>query len=513
MKKYDLIMRRKIGAAVLLATAAIIGAGCGQSSTGGTTETNIADENTATSEESDKKDESLEEFAENASNMEEGTTEDADNIEGSAETDNKEETEEADTADTEETDTESEEDTIPALKDSVEKTMGCRFGCAITGQEPWDIENWNIVTKHFNCVTLGNELKPDSLFGYSNAKCPGTEEVELNGETITVPVLSFKNPEKILDKILKWNETHPDQSLQVRGHVLLWHSQTPEWFFHEDYDKEKPYVTAEVMDKRQEWYIKSVLEHFVGEDSKYKDLFYGWDVVNEAISDSTGTYRTDTERPDEDLSQDTHGGNSSWWHVYQDESFIINAFKYANKYAPESLELYYNDYNECDTKKRGGIIKLLEAVKAEEGAPGEGTRLTAMGMQGHYSVSGPSSTEFENAIKAYGEVVENIQITEWDLSASDQYDSSDPESVDAEYEKMRKQYNLLYYALRSAQNSGAAKVTGMTFWGTIDKYSWLQFRSNVGGGNKTGQSQCPLLFDSKYEPKPCFWVFAETDAE
>ena len=73
-----------------------------------------------------------------------------------------------------------------------------------------------------------------------------------------------------------------------------------------------------------------------------------------------------TDRPGEDLLQDTHGSNSSWWHVYQDESFIINAFKYANKYAPASLELYYNDYNECVPKKREGIVKLLEAVKAQE---------------------------------------------------------------------------------------------------------------------------------------------------
>ena len=200
-----------------------------------------------------------------------------------------------------------EEEQIPALRDCVEQKMGCRIGCAITGKEPWDIPLWNIVTTHFNAVTLGNELKPDSLFGYSNGQCPGTQEAELNGETITVPVLNFDNPEKILNKFLKWNEVHPDREIKVRGHVLVWHSQTPEWFFHEDYDKTKPYVSAQEMDKRQEWYIREVLTHFTGQDSPYKDLFYGWDVVNEAVSDGTGTYRTDTERPDEDLNQDDRG--------------------------------------------------------------------------------------------------------------------------------------------------------------------------------------------------------------
>ena len=77
-----------------------------------------------------------------------------------------------------------EEEQIPALRDCVEQKMGCRIGCALTGKEPWDIPLWNLVTTHFNAVTLGNELKPDSLFGYSNGKCPGTQEAELNGETI-----------------------------------------------------------------------------------------------------------------------------------------------------------------------------------------------------------------------------------------------------------------------------------------------------------------------------------------
>ena len=403
--------------------------------------------------------------------------------------------------------TEESMEQIPALRDVVPKKMGCRIGCAITGKEPWDPKLWELVTTHFNAVTLGNELKPDSLFGYSVSTCPGTKEAELNGETITVPVLNYSNPEKILNKILKWNEANPDRKIEVRGHVLLWHSQTPEWFFHEDYDKNKPYVSKEEMDKRLEWYIREVLTHFTGENSPYKDLFYGWDVVNEAISDSTGTYRTDTERPDEDLLEDRHGGNSSWWHVYQSEEFIINAFKYANKYAPDDLELYYNDYNECDAKKRAGIITLLEAVKAAEGPKGEGTRITAMGMQGHYSMEGPSYTEVEASAKAYGKVVGNVQITEWDLRATDGYDGS-PEAMEKEYEEQRKVYNLMYYGLQSAQNSGV-NITGITFWGTIDTLSWLQFRSNVGGGSQKEQKQCPLLFDGKYEPKPAFWVFAQ----
>lgn len=450
----------------------------------------------------------------NAGNAQEAVQDASSEQESSSEVVNEEATSDT-TSQTSESDEQLQQDNadtaeeIPALRDCVEQKMGCRIGCAITGQEPWDIPLWNLVTTHFNAVTLGNELKPDSLFGYSNGKCPGTQEAELNGETITVPVMNFSNPEKILNKLLKWNETHPDREIKVRGHVLVWHSQTPEWFFHEDYDKTKPYVSKEEMDKRQEWYIREVLTHFVGDDSPYKNLFYGWDVVNEAVSDGSGSYRTDAENPNEDLSNDTHGNNSSWWHVYQSEDYIINAFKYANKYAPEQLELYYNDYNECMAKKRAGIVALLKAVKEQEGKPGEGTRITAMGMQGHYGVDSPSYTEVETSAKAYGEVVGSIQITEWDLSSSDDYDGS-AESKEKEYEKMRKTYNLQYYALQSVKASGV-NVTGITFWGTVDKYSWLQHRSTVGGGSNKEKAQCPLLFDDLYKPKPAFWVFAETN--
>ncbi len=407
----------------------------------------------------------------------------------------------------EETDKQEEVVEIPALRDCVEQKMGCRVGCAVTGSEPWKTKLWDLVTTHFNAITLGNELKPDCLFGYSNGRCPGTEEAELNGVTITVPVLDFKKAETILDKVVAWNEENPDRIIKVRGHVLVWHSQTPEWFFHEDYDKTKDYVSKEEMDKRQEWYIREVLTHFTGQDSPYKDLFYGWDVVNEAVSDGTGTYRTDTDRPEEDLLQDTHGGNSSWWHVYQDESFIINAFKYANKYAPADLELYYNDYNECVPKKREGIVKLLEAVKAQEGEPGVGTRIDAMGMQGHYSADGPSGKEIQDSAMAYGNVVGSVQITEWDLSASKGYDGS-PEAKEKEYEKQTQTYRSMYEGLQAAKDAGV-NVTGMTFWGTIDSLSWLNFRSSVGGGSSADRKQCPLLFDDRFQPKPCFWVFAE----
>ena len=409
--------------------------------------------------------------------------------------------------DAEDAEVENDEEGVVILKDGVEKELGCLVGTAITSQELGDAQIWTLITTHFNAITLGNELKPDCMFGYSNDRCPGTVEVELNGETIVVPKLDYLRSEKILDRIVKWNNDNPDNVIKVRGHVLVWHSQTPEWFFHEDYDKNKDYVDAETMNKRLEWYIKTMLTHYTGENSKYKDLFYGWDVVNEAISDATGTYRSDSENSEEPLSNDTHGSNSSWWHVYQSNEYIINAFIYANKYAPADLELYYNDYNECMAKKQMGIIELLKELKAKEGAPGEGTRINAMGMQGHYQMSSPSTSEFETAIRAYADVVGNVQITEMDMKASNGYDGS-AEAKEEEFEKQAQRYSTLYEVMKSTNKEDGINITGLTFWGTADHYSWLQWRSNVGGGNTTGLPECPLLFDEMYHPKPAFYVFA-----
>ena len=396
---------------------------------------------------------------------------------------------------------------IPVLRDSVRAGFGGFAGCAVTGSEADDPGVWKIITTHFERVTLGNELKPDAMFGYSVSTCPGTQTEELNGEDIIVPRLDHSRADYLLDKFLKWNEENPDRKIMIRGHVLVWHSQTPEWFFHEEYDKNKPYVSAQEMDKRLEWYIRSMLTYYTGEGSRYKDLFYGWDVVNEAISDGTGTYRTEAENPSEPLSDDRHGSNSSWWAVYKSEQFIINAFKYANKYAPAELELYYNDYNECVGKKKYGIIKLLNEIKAQEGAPGEGTRISAMGMQGHYGMDDPSVIEIQSAIQQYSEVVGKVQLTEVDISASADYDGSEAKKP-AEYEKLENRYNVIWNSLKIANKNGET-VEGITFWGTADHYSWLQSRSNVGGGSRTGLPQCPLLFDENYEPKSCFYVFTK----
>ncbi len=383
---------------------------------------------------------------------------------------------------------------VPDLKDAVTKEMGSDFimGVSILNSELSDDLLMQLVTKHFNAVTLGNELKPDAMFGYSKT-CPGTETASINGQEIQVPRLDYSRAEKTLDAIYDWNQANPEDFIKIRGHVLVWHSQTPEWFFHEDYDESKPYVSKDTMNLRLEWYIKTIAEHFTGSGSKYKDMFYGWDVVNEAVSDSTGTYRSDSE-------------NSSWWAVYHSNEFILNAFTYANKYMPASVELYYNDYNEWFSSKRNGIVQLLKDVKAKDGA-----RIDGMGMQGHYQTSDtPTVDEFETAVKAYYDVVGQVQITELDFAASASYDGTSA-TQQAEYERQAKRYQDIYNSVRRLKKDGYI-VRNITIWGVIDKNSWLQTSSSVGGGTDGSRKQCPLLFDDDYQVKPSYWAFVNVES-
>lgn len=400
---------------------------------------------------------------------------------------------------------------IPDWKTSVTESLGndSIAGTAIMLSEISDDTLMELVEKHFNAVTFGNELKPDALFNYQiDGNSVPTKTITFEGEELQVPVvndagdsLDFSRADAMADKILEWNNAHPDQKIRIRGHVLVWHSQTQEWFFHENYDITKPYVNKETMNRRLEWFISSVFDHYFGEaaNGKYDGLFYGWDVVNEAVIGNT--YRTDKVSAAESLSEIRHGNNSSWWHVYESNEFIINAFKYANKYAPANVELYYNDFGETDNTKCEGIVKLINDVKSAEG-----TRLDAFGMQAHYNVDGFSAAQFKSVAKKYAQAAGKVQLTELDFKASSTYDGT-AATKESEYTKMAYCHKNLYEAIKALKKEGT-NVSGLTVWGVIEPNSWLHSQSDLGGG-ASGSAQCPLLFDGNYKAKPAYWAYVD----
>lgn len=407
------------------------------------------------------------------------------------------------------------EQNIPNWKDTITAADALGSdgiaGAGIDSVEIKDDTATELVKKHFNAVTFGNELKPDALFNYQIGRSVSTNTIEFKGKKLEVPVvndkgefLDFSRADAMVDKIMEWNTANPDKKIRIRGHVLVWHSQTPEWFFCKNYDMSKGYVDKDTMNLRLEWFISSVFDHYFGEaaNHKYDGLFYGWDVVNEAVIGNGYRKGNEIDDANDTSESDTrHGANSCWWRVYNSNEFIINAFKYANQYAPKDVELYYNDFGETDNTKCEGIVKLIKDVKAADG-----TRLDAFGMQAHYDVDGFSAAQFKNVAEKYIEAAGKVQLTELDFKASSTYDGSAAAKA-SEYTKMAYCHKNLFEAIK-ALNKNGPKVSGLTVWGVIEPNSWLHSASNVGGG-ANGSKQCPLLFDGNYKAKPAYWAYVD----
>ena len=175
--------------ASLAATMMLSICGCG---TEPATDDNV--EAVTTEENSEGVTESAEERTET---IEEKTTEAMDIATGDATT--------SDAKSTAETDSGIETD-IPDLRSAVasEKGLGPDAICGTcVGTGVNDKKLMDLVEKHFNAVTLENELKPDAVFGYNNDSISQSslQEVELNGETMMVPKLDFSRADNILDSI------------------------------------------------------------------------------------------------------------------------------------------------------------------------------------------------------------------------------------------------------------------------------------------------------------------------
>lgn len=314
-----------------------------------------------------------------------------------------------------------------------------------------DEEQMKFICDHYNSITMGNEMKPESLLDWE-----ATEKSE-DG----MPDIKTEN----LDKILK---TAKENNIPVRGHCLVWHSQTPDWFFAKEYEPSNGIVGKEEMQKRMEAYIKKVITYC---QDKYPGVVYAWDVVNEAMGDDGG-YRTE----------------SSWYETYGDESYITDAFTFARKYADPEVKLFYNDYNEYTVMKRDLIAELLKELRAKNLVDG-------MGMQSHWDMEYPSVDMLADALEKYGEIDGlEIQLTEIDMHNTD--DSREG------LEKQAERYKQFFETIVRADRTGIANITNVTFWGITDEDSWLS-------GFK-GETSYPLLFDAGYNKKPCYDSILET---
>ncbi len=313
------------------------------------------------------------------------------------------------------------------------------------------------ILKDYNSIECENEMKPDATMVQS--QCSGTNI----GVTIN-------NAATIMDFCIQ-------NGIGMRGHVLVWHSQTPSWFFKENYDANGAWVSTDVMDARMESYIKNL---FALIEEQYPELdLYAYDVVNEVVSDDadrTANYGGAREAGDSNVTS----GTSAWVSVYGDNSFVEKAFTYARQYAPSDCKLFYNDYNEYWDHKRDCIYEMCKSL-FEKGL------LDGIGMQSHINAnyngfSGVSS--YTTALQKYASIGCEVQITELDISI---------EAGTYTLQQQAEKYEAIFQAAMDINDGDyAGEVTAVCMWGPNDANTWIKTEN------------APLLYDTNNEPKAAY---------
>ena len=334
---------------------------------------------------------------------------------------------------------------VPSLKDIYAGKFD--FGSAAP-QMVFSNQKWtNLIREQFNILTPENEMKPDAVLDVTASK----QLAEKSGDETSVAV-HFDAAKALLDFA-------KDNGIKVHGHVLIWHSQTPEAFFHEGYDARKPLVTREIMLGRMENYIKGVFE-FLNEN--YPGVVVSWDVLNEAIDDGTNWLR-----------------NSKWKQIIG-EDYPNYAYKFARMYAPEDTKLYYNDYNTAITGKLKGIVRLLKSLIPEGNIDG-------YGFQMHHDVGFPSVQQIRTAVETIAALNIRLRVSELDVTVS--------KNTEASFTKQAKYYaEVMKILIEYSDQFEAVQV-----WGLTDSMSWRG-------------RQYPLLFDKNGNPKPAFWAVADPES-
>lgn len=345
------------------------------------------------------------------------------------------------------------EEQTEEIKDAVAMTQGLKdvyhdhfeIGVALPNQVLNEIDQYEEqVLGNFTRITCENEMKPDALLDQNACR---------NGlpETYENPKVNFERCQPAITYAKEHNMT-------IRFHTLVWHSQTPKWFFTEDYTENGALVSREVMLARMENYIKSVLDYF---KTEHPGLIYAVDVVNEVFDVGNG---------------DENGirMKDNLWYETVGPDYYYHAFVYAQKYASEDMKLYYNDYGCADKVEL--ILKHLEPVKAEG-------LIDGIGMQAHLSTDDRIQYKFMFAVKDFCEAGYEVQATELDIGIK--------ENTESALLTQGRKYRAFFKHMKSLQEEGYP-ITGITIWGFSDKYTWRN-------------GEYPLLYDEKMNPKPAYF--------
>jgi endo-1,4-beta-xylanase len=346
------------------------------------------------------------------------------------------------------------DDAPPPAGTPLREAVKGRFliGAAVSSRQLRDPKLAGLIAEQFDCLTADNEFKPMSLQ-------PRPGEFRFDGA----------------DRIVAFAEQH---GMKVVGHTLCWHSQSPRWLFQGP--DGTPLPRDEAL-KNLEAHITAVAGHFRGK-------VVGWDVVNEAISDAPG-------------GAGRHLRDTPALRAIGDD-YIVKAFEFARKADPDA-ELYYNDYGNENPGKLERTIRLVRDLKSA------GVRLDAVGIQAHLRLDDKDALDrLDRAIAAYAAEGVKVVLSEVDVdvlprrtrgadiatreqreAGSNPYASGLPPEV---AEAQARFYGRMFEVVR--KHPGV--VSRVTFWGSHDGTSWLDFYPVRGRTNH------PLLWDRNQRPKP-----------
>ena len=273
---------------------------------------------------------------------------------------------------------------------------------------------------------------------------------------------------KMADKFVAFGEKH---KMFIHGHTLIWHSQLPKWM-----SQIKDSLTM----------ATAMNNHITTVVGNYKRRIHSWEVVNEALNED-GTLR-------KSVFLNTYG-----------KEYLTNAFKLAAKADPKT-DLYYNDYNLCNAKKREGAIELVKNLQKN------GAKIDGVGEQGHWNLNSPSLDEIEQTILDFSALGVKVAITEldisvlpspWDVVGADVNQKSEANEKMNPYPKglpedIKIQLAARYEAIFKLFIKHQDKISRVTLWGVNDGQSWLN------DWPIKGRTNYPLLFDREFKPKEAY---------
>lgn len=325
-----------------------------------------------------------------------------------------------------------------------------KVGAAISVFDLQKPNRLELLNEEFSSFTCENDMKP-MFFLDKNENLSNPEKYNLT------PAIN-------VSRAVPYFELAKASGMAMRGHTLVWHNQTPKWFYYKNYDVEGELADKETMLTRLDNYIHAVLD-FV--QTSYPGIIYAWDVVNEVIDE--GDFRKST------------------WYQICGKDFIFQAFESARKYAAPGVSLFYNDYETALDWKRDIIINDVLKPLIEKGL------VDGMGMQSHLTMDHPDMKDYKLALEMYGALGIQVQITELDIHNADPSEQS--------MHALAERYKELFEILVRAKKEGKANITAVTFWNLLDETSWLTgFRK---------ETSYPLLFCNEGERKEAYYKVIE----